>query len=85
MHPVGVSAAAGRLPGADRLAAARAGFPGRVGGVIFAGVPAGFGGPGVGELLALHGDIALIGCVSEHQNSLLASRLTGTLPSWPRH
>jgi hypothetical protein len=81
VHPIAFAAAAGRLLGGDRSAALRAGFPGHVGRVIFAGVLAGFGEVGIGELLALHVRIALLGCISgDHWNHFPASWLIVMVP-----
>jgi len=61
VYPVGLTAAAGGLPGGDRVAAALAGLPGRVGEVILPRVLARFGEVFVLEPLALPCGISLQG------------------------
>jgi hypothetical protein len=59
VRPVGFTPAAGGVPGTDRAAAAHAGSPGRVGKVIFPGVPVRIGEVFALEPLALTCGIAL--------------------------
>jgi hypothetical protein len=71
VHPVRFTAAAGSLPGFDRVAAALADFPCGMSGVIFPRVPFTFAEVSIRKSLALPRDKALLRCISGgHLHSL---------------
>jgi hypothetical protein len=76
--PVCFTAAAGRLLGLDRAAAALAGFPYDMSGVIFPRMPVAFAEIGIRKSLALRVDVAELRCKSGgHLHSLGRHRVAG--------